>query len=66
MTTAEPRRSSPQDLPFQMLLAFNPARSVRANLHLLPASGQSGNLCFGVAHRQTLDVGHAEEAENVF
>lgn len=46
-----------------MLLAFNPARSVRAILHLLPASGWRGNLRFGVAHRQTLDVGHAEEAE---
>ena len=46
-----------------MLLAFNPARSVRAILHLLPASGWRGNLRFGVAHCQTLDVGHAEEAE---
>jgi len=65
MTTAEPRRSSPQGLPFRMLLACNPARSVRASLHLPPASGWRGNLRFGVAHRQTLDVGHAEEAEKV-
>lgn len=65
MTTAEPRRSSPQDLPFRMLLAFNPARSVRAFLHLLPASGQRANLRFGFAQRQNLNVGHAKEAENV-
>jgi len=44
MTTAEPRRSSPQDLPFQMLLAFYPARSVRANLHLLPPQA-SAEIC---------------------
>lgn len=65
MTTAEPRRSIPQDLPFRMLLAFNHARSVRAFLHLLPASGQRGNLRFGFAHCQSIDIGHAEEAENV-
>lgn len=65
MTTAEPRRSSPQNIPFRSLLAFNPARSVQAFLHLLPASGQHGNLHFGFAHRQPLNVDHAEEAENV-
>ena len=65
MTTAEPRRSCPQDLPFRMLLAFNPARSVRAFFAPAAASGQRRNLRFGFAHRQTLDVGHAEEAENV-
>lgn len=65
MTTAEPQRSNTPDLPFRMLLAFSPARSVRAFLHLLPASGQRANLRFGFAHRQTLDVGHADEAENV-
>lgn len=48
-----------------MLLAFNPARSVRAFLHLLPASGQRANLRFGFAQRQNLNVGHAKEAENV-
>lgn len=47
MTTAEPRRSTPQGLPFRMLLAVDPAKSIRAFLHLLPDSGLRGNLRFG-------------------
>jgi hypothetical protein len=53
-----------------MLRAINPAPSIRVFLHLLPASGQRGDLRFGVAHRQTLgvdelDSNHAEEAKHV-